>query len=185
MKSRDKKKNQKEELEYIENLDDEKGGTDIKKKIKRLQEKLKKCQEEKEEYLKGWQRERADFINYRKEEEKSKEVIQLFMKGKIFLEFLTTLDNLERAEKEVPKEMKENDWVKGIISIKNQVRDILRKEGIEEITENKKFNPTIHEAVAVGDGNDDEILEVLQKGYFINGQVLRPTRVKVGKKHKE
>lgn len=176
-----KKEDSDKKLEYIEELDEEKRGDDIQKKIKKIKEKLKRCQEEKEEYLKGWQRERADFINYRNDEDKRKREFILLTKGKIILEFLQVLDNLERAEKEIPKELKENDWAKGIFSIKNQLKNLLKKEGVEEIKGDKIFNPEIHEAVEMTDGNDGEILEVLQKGYFLEGQVLRPARVKVGK----
>lgn len=177
-----KKKQKKEELEYIEDIDEEKGGEDIKDKIKKLKERLKKCQEEKDEYLKGWQRERADFVNYRKEEENRKGVLAKFMKGKILLEFIAVLDNFERAEKELPSNMKNDDWAMGVINIKNQIKNILEKEDIKEITDNKIFNPVLHEAVAVEKGEEDKILEVLQKGYLIGKEVLRPVRVKVGKK---
>ena len=176
-------KAKKEELEYIEDIDEGKGGEEIKKKIKKLKDKLKKYQEEREEYLKGWQKERADFINYRKEEENRKNVLKNFIKGGILLEFLAVLDNLERAEKEIPNNIKENEWVNGIIGIKKQIKDILKKEGVEEMPVKNKFDPIFHEAVIAEKGNEDEILEVLQKGYLFNGKVLRPARVKVGKSH--
>jgi molecular chaperone GrpE len=175
-----KKKRRKEnKVEYIENLDDEAGVIDIKEKIQKIKNRLKQCQKEKEEYLKGWQKERAEFINYRKAEEKALEHKEGALKIEIISEILPILDNLERAEKNMPKDLKNNNWAKGMMNIKEQMKNFLKKEGVEEMKEEKIFNPEIHEAVAVGKGKEDEILEVLQKGYFLNGRVLRPARVKV------
>ena len=160
MKTEDEK-----EIEYIE--DEKEKALNFEKKIKKLKEKLKVCQKEKEEYLAGWQRERADFVNYRqKEEERMKEKEQ-FLK--------------EKAEKELPEDLKENSWVKGILEIKNQMENILKKEGVKEIEKREKFDPAFHEAVKVVEGEENKIIEILQKGYLLNGRVIRPARVKVGK----
>ncbi len=179
-KTKKNKENSEKEIEYIKDLDEIEGH--IQGKIKNLKEKLKNCQKEKEEYLRGWQRERADFINYRNEEERRKKDFVFYSKKKIISELLLVLDNLERAEKEIPEEIKDNKWVRGIIGIKKQLHDFLTKEGLEEIKDNEEFNPEIHEAVEMGEGEEDKILKVLQKGYFLEGKILRPARVKVGKK---
>ena len=176
-----KKKDFDKKIEYIEEAENEEKEIDFARKIKKLKEELKKCQQEKNEYLQGWQRERADFVNYRNQEEKRKKELMFFAKEKLIVELLGILDNFERAEKEMPKEFKKNSWAEGMIGIKKQIKDILRKEGVEEIKDNSFFNPEIHEAVEIGNGEDEKILEVLQKGYFLEGQVLRPTRVKVAK----
>ncbi|MDD5551800.1 MAG: nucleotide exchange factor GrpE [Candidatus Pacebacteria bacterium] len=180
MKKEKKKKDEK--IEYVENLDEEAGNIDIKKKIKKIKSQLKQCQKEKEGYLKGWQKERAEFINYRKAEEKSLEHKEGALKIEIISEILPILDNLERAEKDMPKDLKNNNWVKGMMNIKEQMKNFLKREGVEEMKEEKIFNPEIHEAVAVGKGEEDEILEIFQKGYFLNGRVLRPAKVKVAQK---
>lgn len=176
-----KRKKKKEELEYAEQFEGE-IGEEVKRKIKKLKDELKKCKEEKNEYLKGWQKERADFINYRKEEEKTLKYKEDALKIDIISEFLPVLDNLERAEKGITEKLKNDNWVKGVLSIKDQIKNILKKEGVEEIKDNKIFKPEIHEAVATGRGKDNEILEIFQKGYFLNGKVLRPAKVKVGQK---
>ncbi len=179
MKPNNEKEKEKE-IEYIE--EGKEKGLDFEKKIRKLKEKLKMCQKEKEEYLAGWQRERADFINYRRAEEERMKEREQFLKEKIILEILPVLDNLEKAEKELPEDLKENSWVKGILEIKNQMTHILNKQGVKEIEKKEKFDPAFHEAVKVVEGEEDnKIIEILQKGYLLNGRVIRPTKVKVGK----
>jgi len=168
-----------EKVEYIS--EEREKSSNFERKIKKLKEKLRSCQKEKEEYLAGWQKERADFINYKKDEEERLKEKELFQKEKIVLEILLTLDNIKRAEKELPEEIKENQWVKGVLEIKSQVKNLLKKEGVEEIKSEEKFNPEFHEAVEVIEGEDNKIIEVLQDGYLFKGKVLRPAMVKVGK----
>ena len=181
MKEDENKKNAEkdEEVEYID--EDKEKFADFEKKIKKLKEKLKTCQKEKEEYLSGWQKERADFINYKKDGEEKLKEKELFQKEKIVLEILLILDNIKRAEKELPKEIEENQWVIGALEIKNQIENLLKKEGVEEMKCEEKFNPELHEAVEVAEGENDKIIEILQNGYLFKGKVLRPAMVKVGK----
>mgnify|MGYP000477532618 CR=1 FL=1 len=177
-----KDKEKEEKIEYIE--EDEIKGIDYEKKLKKLKKKLKDCLKEKEEYLLGWQRERADFINYRKEEEKRLKEREEAFKRSFLLKILPILDNLELAEEKLTSDLKENQWVKGILKIKSQIKDILKKEGVEEIKVKikDKFDPSIHEAIGVeGEGEEMRISEIYQKGYFLNGKLLRPAKVKVEK----
>ncbi len=174
-----KEKKQFEEIEYMEESEEKK--VDLEKKIQKLKEKLKICQKEKEEYLAGWQRERADFINYKREEEKRLEEKAEFFKKKLLLEILSILDNIERAEKGLPQELENNSWVKGMLGIKKQIEEVLKKEGIEEMRVSGDFNPEFCEAVEMVEGEEGKIMEVLQKGYLLNQKLLRPARVKVGK----
>ena len=100
-----------------------------------------------------------------------------------FLEFLKVLDDFERAEKELPKINEKNylDWTKGMIKIKERIKKILEKEGVEEIEKKEKFLPELHEAVEWAEGEEGKILEVFEKGYFLDKKLLRPAKVKVGK----
>lgn len=185
MKKNKEKKEQKEKIEYIEDFSED-GSKAIQEKIKKIKERLKLCQKEKEEYLKGWQRERADFINYKKEEEER--ILKKYKDAKKELigKILEVIDDFELAEKSLTKELRENEWARGVLNIKKQLFDILEKEGVKEIKENEIFNPEIHEAVAIEEVEEEEkdgkVLEILQKGYYFENAVLRPVRVKVGKK---
>ena len=153
--------------------------------LKEAKKKLKKCQKLKEEYLAGWQRTRADFLNYKKQEmERLKEIME-YSSQDLILKIVPILDNLEKAKTQIPSDFKDNEWVKGISQIKTQFKDFLRKEGIEEIeTTGKRFDPNFHESVEkvkVENKKSGEIIEEIQKGYTLNGRVIRPAKVKITK----
>jgi len=158
---------------------------DKKEKLEQLKEKIEKLREEKEEYLEGWQRARANFINYKKrEKERLQETIK-YSSEEFLLKLLPILDNLERAEQYIPREEREKDWVQGIIHIKTQFRRFLKEEGVERIkTIGKKFDPNFAEAIErieTDDYNSDIVAKEIQPGYKLEDKVLRPAKVKVAK----
>ncbi len=158
-------------------------------KEEKMKERLKKqievCEKEKNEYLDGWKRARADFINYKKEEfqriERGVQENQESMLKKILLIF----DNFERAKKEVEKQEKSDDLIEGFLKIKEQVECFLKEEGIEEIkAAGEEFDPFYHEAIEVVESDSlasGVVFEETQKGYLCRGKVLRPAKVKVVK----
>ncbi|MDR2772064.1 MAG: nucleotide exchange factor GrpE, partial [Elusimicrobiota bacterium] len=93
------------------------------------------------------------------------------------------LDVLEQAEKSIKMGGKPEDIIIGLDMINKEFLKILVEEGVEEI-KLEKFDPTVCEALdyVEGDKDDGEILEIYQKGYTINGKLLRPAKVKVAKK---
>jgi len=137
------------------------------------------------EYLEGWKRIKAEFDNYRKDEQKRMQDMGIFFKAGMVLEILPTLDSFEEAIKQVPEKDKESDWVKGLLKIRDQLLEILKKHDIKEMEVlGKEFDPYFHEAVgeAVGkEENKDRIIQVLQKGYVMGDRVIRPARVYIGK----
>lgn len=146
-----------------------------------------KCQE----YLNGWKRERADFLNYKKEEtEKIGQLIK-YANEELILKILPILDNIYLAEKELPEEIKNNKWTEGFLQIKIQLLDFLQKEGIEAIEVlGKKFDPNfmdVMEEIAEKpeiESNEQEtgiVVEEIQKGYTLRGKIIRPAKVKITK----
>jgi molecular chaperone GrpE len=107
------------------------------------------------------------------------------------LNVLDILDNIYIAEKELPKELENNQWAEGILKIKNQILDFLKKQGVEEIESlGKKFNPCFHEASAFIEALTDKekaetIIEEIKKGYLLHGKVIRPSKVKIAKQKYE
>lgn len=149
-----------------------------------LQSQLSECQQKMEEYLNGWQRERADFANYKKDETKTREESRFYIKSKIVYEFLTVLDNFDLALKHMPEDLEDNNWVKGVSHIRQQLETILKGEGAEEIRcVGEKFDPALHEALEEIESEKESgvILEELQKGYKLDGRVIRPSKVKISK----
>ena len=149
------------------------------------QEKTEDWQNKANEYLSGWQRAKADFENYKKDEKRRLEDFALFMKAGLILEVLPVLDSFEEALKSVPEKEKESDWVKGILKIKDQMNEILKKFEIVEIkADGEEFNPMYHEAIGEAVGKEEQknkVIKVLQKGYKMGERVIRPARVFVGK----
>ena len=92
------------------------------------------------------------------------------------------MDNFERALKHVPKDLENNDYIKGVQGVVKQFEDTLSKLGVTRIaTVGEVFNPALHEAVSMDDqGGDTEIItEELQSGYVLGDEVIRHAMVRV------
>ncbi len=155
---------------------------ELSSKIDQLTRDLEKCQKEKQEYLDGWQRSRAEFINYQKKEQER--IIQIcnYANESLISELLLVLDSLELAI----SNSKNSEFLKTLNLLKSQFENILKKNGVELIKTgiNDKFDPEIHEAIESEKNEnfeDDTIIEVISKGYKLNGKIIRPARVKVAK----
>ena len=160
----------------------------VKKKqtnIKKLEKKLEDSEKQKKEYLSGWQRERADFINYKKDELKKIEELVKYASSGMVLKLLPILDNFDIAEKKISDKSKSNKDIKGLLQIKKQLEDFLKTSGIEPIDIlGKKFDPAYHEIVELVEEKGKEsgiIIEEMQKGYTVYRKLLRPAKVKVVK----
>lgn len=156
----------------------------LQKKIKKLKEKLKKCEKEKKNYLDGWQRERAAFINYKKEERERILKAGELQKEEILKDLILVIDDFDQAIQKLPENLKNHPWVVGIFQIEANLKKILKTSGVKEmeVKPGEKFNPEIHEAIETGEGEEGKILSVFQKGYLWQERVLRLAKVKVGKK---
>ena len=135
--------------------------------------------------MKGWQRARADFLNYKKEEAERMKKILEYANEDLVLKILPILDNFEKAEEEASNEFKNNQYFKGILQIKNQLQDFLKNQGVREIESlGKKFDPNLHEAVEEVEMKDKEsnlVIEEVQKGYLLEDKLLRPAKVRISK----
>lgn len=151
--------------------------------IRKLKKELKECQKLRDEYLDGWKRARAEFLNYKKEEATRISELMKYANEGLILKMLPILDNIYISEKNLPENFKDNQWVKGILRIKDQILDFLKSQGVEEIKcLGKKFDPNFHEAVQVLEKKDAKpgtVIEEIKKGYTFQGRVLRPARVKI------
>lgn len=141
-------------------------------KVKKLKEKLKIAEDKAKEYLDGWQRAQADFVNIRKRDEEAKVEFLKFAKGDLIEQLMPVLDSLELAGGHSEP-------------IRKQFLQILKANGLEELNPiGQEFNPREHEAIGSikteKQNEDHKILEVLQKGYILQGKIIRPAKVKIG-----
>lgn len=141
-------------------------------------EEIEKLEKKVQENLDGWKRERADFINYKKGQEQVMGEFVKFANESLILQILPILDNFNLALKHLPEDLKENEWVKGVLHIKTQMEDILKNQGLEEIKAvGEKIDLEVHEVVG-GDNDGEIIAEEAQKGYRLHGKVVRAAKVK-------
>lgn len=174
--------NEAEVLEFEFNDD---GEEDLKKTLKKFRADLKQTKKEKEEYLTGWQKERADFINYRKQEDDRKAIFSEAMRERILTRFLTVSDsfNIAFANKESWEKVDDN-WRKGVEYIYSQMNAIFEEYGVKAIgEEGETFDPNIHQSIDVVETDKKElehkVANVIQKGYKLGERVIRPARVNV------
>ena len=146
---------------------------------------LDECKAKCEEYLNGWKRAKADFINYKREEfERSQELVR-YAKENFLENLLPMLDNLRLVQNQMPKELQEDAHVKGLLMVKVQLEDFLKSQGVETFDSlGKNFDPATHEVIQMVEIEGKEsgiIVEEIEKGYTINGRLFRPAKVKVSK----
>lgn len=153
--------------------------------LEELKQKIIECNKLKDEYLAGWQRERADLLNYKRDELARVNEIISYSSIDLILKVLPILDNLELAEKKIPEDLINNESVKGLLQIKTQLQDFLKKQKVEEIESlGQNFDPNLHEAVGeikVENQESNIVIEELQKGYKFNERVIRASKVKISK----
>lgn len=172
-----------EEFELVEG-EEEESALDAADRIQKLRDLLKTCRNEKGEYLEGWQRAKAELINYKKDEDKRSERLRLYIEDALIHEFLTVLDSLDMALSELNREHLSAEAVKGMEMMRGQFLEILKRYGVESVSAlGSSFNPEMHEALGreVSEKPEGTIIEELKRGYTRNGRVLRPAMVKTAK----
>ncbi len=122
-----------------------------------------------DEYLNGWKRAQADFVNYKKDEAKRLEEFVKFANVGLVMEVIELLDDLETAAKEI-----KND---GLNQVVKKFQELLKKYEVERIKTGGKFDPALHEAVSTEP--DGARIEEVRAGYTMQGRVIRPTRIKI------
>jgi len=152
------------------------------------QQEIEQLKKENEEYLNGWKRAKADYVNLKNEQEKrSKELIE-FSCLSLFAQWVPMMEHLRQAlTKHRPKELENSEWVKGIENIYKQIKEVMKGMGIEDFsdTQGKPFDPKMHEAVGQEqiEGTDDDIItQEISAGYMYKGRVMVPAKVIANKK---
>ena len=152
------------------------------KEFEQVKEHIEKLQKERDDTVNLVQRLQADFDNFRKRN--ASVHLESLEEGarNLVKELLPVLDNFDRAMEKAGEA--DSAWADGIKLVQKQLMDVLKKNGLEEIPANDKFDPELHEAVMQDDAQGVEtntITAVLQKGYKVNDRIIRHSMVKVAK----
>lgn len=153
--------------------------------IEELKQKLNEAEKLKDEYLAGWQRQKADFLNYQKDIAKRVEDVVKFANEDLIGDLLIVLDSFDISVNSLRIEgltETEKRIVQGLELIRGQLEDVLRKKGLEPIEALRhQFDPAWHEVIedVEAEGEEGEIAEELARGYKLNGKLIRPSKVKV------
>ncbi|MBI2334785.1 nucleotide exchange factor GrpE [Candidatus Daviesbacteria bacterium] len=128
----------------------------------------------------------ADYQNLEKRVQEGRSELTNFMGAELIKRLLPVLDHLEKVvdgSRSILSEQSESkDWFRGVEMAIKEFKQVLESEGLEEIPADGEFNPALHEAVDTRDGQNNMILEIVKKGYNLNGKVIRPAQVVVGRK---
>lgn len=162
--------------------DPQKSGAGAASETDSLKEKLAAAQAQRDEYLAGWQRAKADFINYRKDEMARLEEVARYGNEDLIKDLISVLDNfdlgLRTLEKAGPVE-------KGVYLIRSQIEDILRKRGLTKVTikPGDPFDPAVAEALSEveSDRPPGTVVQEIESGYKLHDKVLRAARVIIAK----
>lgn len=148
-------------------------------------EKIDELQNQVDQFSDGWQRERAEFANYRKRAARDEEFHRQTSRIDILRKYLDVHDDIDLAIKNMPDHIKDDPWSNGIQLIQQKLANVLKSEGLEPITaEDNEFDPNVHEAISLEEHPEFEsgkIIEIVQQGYKIGERVVRPSRVRVAK----
>jgi molecular chaperone GrpE len=139
---------------------------------------LEALRKERDELVDTLQRVQAEFENYRKRAARDQQLLVGRAHERLVKELLPVFDDLERAL-EAAEAHEEAKLEEGVALVTRAFGDILRKEGLEEIATDGKFDPHVHEALLSQPSEEEEgsVLEVIQKGYRLGDRVIRPARV--------
>ena len=149
-------------------------------------EELEKAKAQAAEYLDGWQRARAELANARKRFEKERSEAGQFAMGSLLRKILPVLDDVDRAMKTVPDDLRQHPWVDGVALIQRKFQAVLESEGVKpiEVKPGDPFDPAQHEAMTHEENEErkeGEIIAEVQKGYRFRAEVIRPALVRVAK----
>jgi molecular chaperone GrpE len=157
--------------------------TDSESDSELLELKLKDTEQKLAEMTELGRRAVADMENMKRRTEEDRSRMALFANIELIKALLPVLDNFKRAQAHTPENLpnEANEWMQGITQTFSQLKQALEQSGVKEITaENQQFDPNLHEAIVQDKGPKNQILEVIETGYTIGDQVIRPAKVKVG-----
>ena len=156
----------------------------MKDKLSDLREKLSVCSKERQEYLTGWQQARADYVNFKKEQDTTLARVKEQSEERVLRDILTVLDSFDMAmSNQDAWNAVDKNWRMGVEYIYAQAEKILTDRGITPIPtkEGDAFDPMLHDSIELIDTDDeakaDTVVTVLARGFIKGERVIRPAKV--------
>lgn len=151
-------------------------------KLKTLREKLKACEQEKAEHLTGWQRAKADLVNYKREVATGYERERARATEEIATDLLSVIDSFVMAMRGQAWQSVDPNWRMGVEHIYTQLMNVLKEHGLDAFGKvGEVFDPNTHESVSTTETQKEEddhtVHEVVQPGFRLHGHVVRPAKV--------
>lgn len=151
-----------------------------------LRESLEKAKKERDEYVTLLQRERADFINFKKRIEEEKKEFITFGQSLLLAKWIPLYELLNKAVEHLPANLQADSWVQGVVQIKDLFDKLFHDLDIGKIeTVGKPFDSSMHEAMMQIDGPEGIVMQEFEAGYLFHGRVIRPAKVSVGREPKK
>lgn len=172
-----------DEHEEIISEEDDQNPSDL---IQKIRAQIKTCEAERQEYLAGWQRAKADLVNARKDEERERTAFVRYAAERLIRELLPVLESFEMAfsNREAWEQAPEG-WRTGIEYIHAQLYAALARNGLKDLNPlGETFDPTVHESAGekpVERGEEDHVVvSVVRRGYKLYDKLIQPAKVVVG-----
>ena len=168
--------------ENFEVEDEENGTSAMAEKLKKLRTELEKCKEEKQEYLVGWQRCKADSINARKEAMRIAERAGNRARDALIEDIIPALDSFDMAMAGDAWTKMDENWRMGMENVRSQLIGALLNQGVNSYAEiGDAFDPKLHEAVQKVESKEKpgSVAKVLRRGYKTAESIIRPAQVAV------
>ncbi len=151
-------------------------------KLKKLREELAVAKKERQEYLDGWQRSKADAVNTKREDAARIERMGSMIRESFVEDLLPTLDAFDMAMQGDAWQKVDQNWRSGVEHIRTNLLKVLEQNSVEAFGKaGEMFDHALHEAVQEEEGEAGVILRVLRRGYKAGEKIIRPAQVVVGK----
>jgi molecular chaperone GrpE len=138
-----------------------------------------------QQYMEGWQRERAEFANYKRRTEQERLSIFQDARADVLKKVIPIVDDFDRAVANIPEHIAREPWVTGTAMIQKKLYKLLEDFGVTPVDPTgQPFDPNLHEAVMMEDHDSVEsghVIEVMQRGFQAGDKVIRAALVKVAR----
>lgn len=149
--------------------------------IMQLEAKIRELAEQNAKFTDLAARAQADLQNAKVRLERDSSDMRKFAAESVVRRLLPTVDNIQRASRQMPEGLKSDEWVKGMLATTQELLRQLKDLGLQEMESlGQPSDPSFHEILMEGPGEKGKVIEVFDEGYVLSGKVIRPAKVKVG-----